>query len=78
MKKAFTLIELLVALTIISLLVSLVGPSGKRMYERFSKRLGKIEEVGREHDRRFERFLEDKPYFDLNLTTDKNLTKVKT
>jgi prepilin-type N-terminal cleavage/methylation domain-containing protein len=70
MKKAFTLIELLVVLALVSLLISIVGPSGKRMYEKFSKRMRKIEEVGKEHDKQFIRFLEDKHYFDLNLTTD--------
>lgn len=63
MRGAFTLIELLVVLTLVSLLVSLVGPSGKRMYEKFSLRMVKIEAVGEEHDRQFIRFLEDKPYF---------------
>ncbi|NOZ91565.1 MAG: prepilin-type N-terminal cleavage/methylation domain-containing protein [Epsilonproteobacteria bacterium] len=77
MKKAFTLIELLVVLALVSLLVSLVGPSGKRMYEKFSKRLEKIKEVGIEHDKEFDRFLADKPYFDLNSSEDKNITKEK-
>jgi len=66
MKKAFTLIELLVVLAMVSLLISLIGPSGKRMYEKFSKRMKKVEEVGQEHDKQFVRFLEDKHYFDLN------------
>ena len=76
MKKAFTLIELLVVLALVSLLISVVGPSGKRMYTKFSKRVAKIESVGEEHDRQFIRFLEDKHYFDFNLTTDKNRSKV--
>jgi len=66
MKKAFTLIELLVVLAMVSLLISVVGPSGKKMYEKFSKRMKKIEEVGREHDKQFIRFLEDKHYYDIN------------
>jgi len=66
MKKAFTLIELLVVLAMVSLLISLIGPSGKRMYEKFSKRMKKVEEVGIEHDKQFIRFLEDKHYFDIN------------
>ena len=74
MKKAFTLIELLVVLALVSLLISLVGPSGKRMYEKFSKRVAKIESVGEEHDKQFIRFLEDKHYFDINLTIDSNNT----
>ena len=66
MKKAFTLIELLVVLTLVSLLVSLVGPSGKRMYEKFMKRLDKIEEQGRKNDINFQRFLDDNLTFDMN------------
>ncbi len=66
MKKAFTLIELLVVLTLVSLLVSLVGPSGKRMYEKFTKRLGKIEQEGIKNDNNFQSFLDD------NLTFDRN------
>ncbi len=66
MKKAFTLIELLVVLTLISLLVSLVGPSGKRMYEKFSKRLDKIEKDGIRNDKEFENFLEDNLTFESN------------
>jgi prepilin-type N-terminal cleavage/methylation domain-containing protein len=76
MKKAFTLIELLVVLALVSLLISVVGPSGKRMYTKFSKRVAKIKSVGEEHDRQFIRFLEDRCYFDFNLTTDKNRSKV--
>ncbi len=72
MRKGFTLIELLVVLAMVSLLISIVGPSGKRMYEKFSKRIKKIEDVGEEHDRQFERFLQDKPYFDIN---DTNISK---
>ncbi len=74
MKRAFTLIELLVVLAMVSLLISIVAPSGKRMYEKFSKRMKKIEEVGDEHDRQFERFLQDKPYFDIN---DTNISRKK-
>ena len=77
MKKAFTLIELLVVLALVSLLISLVGPSGKRMYEKFSKKMKRIEDVGIEHDKQFIRFLEDKHYFDLNLTQDNNKSEVK-
>lgn len=76
-KKAFTLIELLVVLALVSLLISLVAPSGKRMYEKFSKRVDKIERVGEEHDNQFIRFLEDKKYFDSNLTLEKNKSEVK-
>jgi len=77
MTKAFTLIELLVVLALVSLLISLVGPSGKKMYERFSKRVAKIEDVGEEHDRQFIRFLEDRHYFDFNLTIDYNKSELK-
>ncbi len=66
MKKAFTLIELLVVLTLVSLLVSLVGPSGKHMYEKFMKRLDKIEQEGIINDENFQSFLDD------NLTFDRN------
>ena len=66
MKKAFTLIELLVVLTLVSLLVSLVGPSGKRMYEKFMKRLDKIQQEGVKNDNNFQSFLDD------NLTFDRN------
>lgn len=66
MKKAFTLIELLVVLTLVSLLVSLVGPSGKRMYGKFIKRLDKIEQEGIRNDEDFQSFLDD------NLTFDRN------
>ena len=66
MRKAFTLIELLVVLTLVSLLVSLVGPSGKRMYEKFMKRLDKIEQEGIKNDENFQSFLDD------NLTFDRN------
>jgi len=62
-KRAFTLIELLVVLALVSLLVSLVGPSGKRMYQQFSKRIDKIKLAGEEHDRQFLRFLKDEQYF---------------
>ena len=75
MKKAFTLIELLVVLALVSLLISVVGPSGKRMYTKFSKRVAKIESVGEEHDRQFKRFLEDRHYFiennEINLSEQK-------
>ena len=57
MKKAFTLIELLVVLSLVSLLVSLVGPSGKHMYEKFMKRLDKIEEEGIKNDEDFPRLI---------------------
>ena len=77
MKKAFTLIELLVVLALVSLLISVVGPSGKRMYEKFSKRMKKVEEVGKEHDNQFSRFLEDKHYFDLNRSRDINQSEIK-
>jgi len=77
MKKAFTLIELLVVLAMVSLLISVVGPSGKKMYEKFSKRMTKIEEVGEEHDRQFERFLKDEKYFDLNLTKENTRSRVQ-
>jgi prepilin-type N-terminal cleavage/methylation domain-containing protein len=77
MKKAFTLIELLVVLALVSLLISVVGPSGKRMYDKFSKRVAKIESVGEEHDKQFIRFLEDKHYFDLNLTLENNRSEIK-
>jgi len=66
MRKAFTLIELLVVLTLVSLLVSVVGPSGKRMYEKFMKRLDKIELEGIKNDKDFQSFLDD------NLTFDRN------
>jgi len=66
MRKAFTLIELLVALSLIALLVSLVGPSGKRMYEKFSKRVDKIKQNALKNDKDFQKFLDD------NLTFDKN------
>jgi len=66
MKKAFTLIELLVVLAMVSLLISIVGPSGKRMYEKFSKRLTKVEEVGEEHNRRFSAFLKDEKFNEVN------------
>jgi len=66
MKKAFTLIELLVVLALVSLLISLVGPSGKKMYEKFSKRVVKIEEVGEEHNRRFISFLNDENFNEVN------------
>ena len=75
MKKAFTLIELLVVLAMVSLLISLVGPSGKRMYKKFSKRMQKIEDVGLEHDLQFIRFLKDKHYFDLNKSSDINISE---
>ena len=72
-KRAFTLIELLVVLALVSLLVSLVGPSGKRMYQQFSKRIEKIKIVGEEHDRQFIRFLRDEHYFvENNETNDRN------
>ena len=71
-RKAFTLIELLVVLALVGLLISVVGPSGKKMYTKFSKRVEKIESVGEEHDRQFIRFLEDKNYFDFNLSRDNN------
>jgi len=70
MKKGFTLIELLVVLAMVSLLISIVAPSGKRMYEKFSKRMIKIEAVGEEHDRQFQRFLADEQYFDFNDTNE--------
>lgn len=70
MKKAFTLIELLVVLALVSLLISVVAPSGKRMYQKFSKKIITIELVGKEHDKQFNRFLEDKSYFDMNFTLD--------
>ena len=66
MKRAFTLIELLVVLALLSLLVSLVGPSGKKMYERFSKRMAEIERVGEAHDREFIFFLNDKNFYESN------------
>jgi len=47
------------------------------MYEKFSKRVDKIERVGEEHDNQFIRFLEDKKYFDSNLTLEKNKSEVK-
>ena len=75
MKKAFTLIELLVVLALVSLLISVVAPSGKRMYAKFSKKITTIEKVGEEHDKQFNRFLEDKHYFDTNFTI--NLENVK-
>lgn len=77
MRRAFTLIELLVVLAMVSLLISIVAPSGKRMYEKFSKRMKNIEAVGVEHDRQFERFLQDKRYFDLNRTNDNNQSEIK-
>jgi len=68
------LIELLVVLALVTLLVSLVGPSGKQMYEKFSKRMAKIEAVGEEHDRQFIRFLEDKQYFiDINSSIEEKI-----
>ncbi|CAA6819853.1 MAG: Unknown protein [uncultured Sulfurovum sp.] len=66
MKKAFTLIELLVVLALVSLLISLVGPSGKKMYEKFSKRMAKIEETGQIHDQRFKAFLKDEDFKEEN------------
>jgi prepilin-type N-terminal cleavage/methylation domain-containing protein len=71
MKKAFTLIELLVVLALVSLLISIVGPSGKRMYSKFSKRLDKIEEVGKLHDKYFINFLQDKEYFEYNKSRER-------
>lgn len=62
MKKAFTLIELLVVLAIMGLLVSLVAPSGKKMYRSFSKKITKIEKVGEANDKRFIAFLTDNKY----------------
>ena len=50
----------------VSLLVSLVGPSGKHMYEKFMKRLDKIEQEGLQNDKNFQSFLDD------NLTFDRN------
>ena len=76
MKKGFTLIELLVVLALVSLLISIVGPSGKKMYEKFSKQIQKIEMVGDEHDKQFIRFLKDEIYFDLQLKFEANKTKV--
>ena len=71
MKKAFTLIELLVVFVLLGLLISIVGPSGKKMYEKFSKRIAKIEKVGLEHDQQFISFLEDKSYFESNVSAKK-------
>ena len=67
-KKAFTLIELLVVLALVSLLISVVGPSGKRMYEKFSRRIEKIESIGREYDKRFLAFLKDKKFKESNIS----------
>ena len=66
MKKGFTLIEILVSLALLSLMVSIVGPSGKKMYEKFSKRMSKIEEVGVAHDKEFISFLKDISMFESN------------
>jgi len=66
MKKAFTLIELLVALSLIGLLVSIIGPSGKRLYEKFGHRLESVEAENQKHDKEFEHFLEDSLYFENN------------
>jgi hypothetical protein len=64
-------------LALVSLLISVVGPSGKRMYTKFSKRVAKIESVGEEHDRQFIRFLEDEHYFELNKSLDINQSEIK-
>lgn len=66
MKKGFTLIELLVVLALVSLLISIVGPSGKRMYQKFDNRVKKIKEVGKEHNKRFIAFLKDKNFKERN------------
>jgi prepilin-type N-terminal cleavage/methylation domain-containing protein len=66
MKKAFTLIELLVALSLIGLLVSLIGPSGKRLYEKFGNRLESVEQETQKHDKEFQDFLEDTLFFESN------------
>jgi len=66
MRRGFTLIELLVVLALVSLLISIVGPSGKRMYQKFDKRVTKIKEVGKEHDRRFIAFLKDENFKERN------------
>ena len=66
MKKAFTLIELLVVLSLVSLLISIVGPSGQRMYKKFERRLKKIENVGFKYDNNYIKFLKDKIYFENN------------
>lgn len=66
MKKAFTLIELLVALSLIGLLVSLIAPSGKRLYEKFGKRLELVQEESQKHDKEFQDFLEDRLFFESN------------
>jgi len=66
MKKGFTLIELLVVLALVSLLISIVGPSGKRMYRKFDNKVIKIKEVGKEHDRRFIAFLKDENFRESN------------
>ena len=66
MKKGFTLIELLVVLALVSLLISIVGPSGKRMYQKFDNRVKKIKEVGKEHDKHFIAFLKDKNFKERN------------
>jgi len=66
MRKGFTLIELLVVLAMVSLLISIVGPSGKRMYRKFDNRVLKIKEVGKEHDTRFIAFLKDEKFREYN------------
>lgn len=66
MKKAFTLIELLVALSLIGLLVSIIGPSGKRLYEKFGNRLENVQAENEKHDKEFQDFLDDTLYFDNN------------
>lgn len=65
-RKGFTLIELLVVLALVSLLISIVAPSGKKMYQKFSKRMTKINKVGMEHDRAFISFLKDESMFEGN------------
>jgi len=66
MKKAFTLIELLVALSLIGLLVSIIGPSGKRLYEKFSNRLENVQTENQKHDKAFQYFLDDVVYVEQN------------
>jgi len=75
LRKAFTLIELLVVLALVSLLISVVGPSGKKMYEKFFSKLDKIERVGLEYDNRYLRFLEDKQYFENTYSNEINTSR---